>query len=70
MRFSGDVARRFAKNFLLFRCGLAFSWIGVGLLRLLLPFEIIGMGRISVAKKDSKIEGLAVSAVFLAKLFV
>lgn len=33
-------------------------------------FESVGVGGISVAKKDSKIEGLAVSAVFSAKLFV
>lgn len=32
--------------------------------------QSVGMGRNFVAKKDSKIEGLAVSAVFSAKLFV
>lgn len=45
---------------------LGWSW----LFEVTRAFEIVGMGRISVAKKDSKIESLAVSAVFSAKLFV
>ena len=71
MQFSVGIVRRFSGNFLLFRLWTrVFCWVGVGFLGVACAFGSVGKGQNSVAKKDSKIEGLTVFAVFSAKRFV
>ena len=68
MQFFVGIGRRFGENFLLFPLVTrVFCWVRIGFLELWVTLKALEWGKISVAKKDSKIEGLAISALFTAK---